>query len=246
MSGTGFDSLVGAIDRVLLVLKNHKAATISTRRFTQSFDVAIENWTSIKPSVIDSKLGSDLDQLLLSATVTAESTNPNVKLLKSKFNKARKLTRRLKLTYVARPFPPRYLELRAKSSAIGSAYSVFLDEAFNCWINGTLRAAIVIAWCALEAKLFDIYQSKWTIDEIKKLIPEANRNFLKVYDDLTYLSDDALLKGLRDASVLGSAEYRLLAKVCKTYRDLAAHASLRRGIFDDEVSASLGIIIEFM
>jgi hypothetical protein len=63
---------------------------------------------------------------------------------------------------------------------------------------------------------------------------------------LTYLSDDALLKGLRDASVVGSAEYRLLTKVCKTYRDLAAHASLRRDILDDEVSASLGIIIDFL
>jgi hypothetical protein len=242
MSATGFDSLISAVDSVLSILRSHKAATISNRRFKQAFDRVLDNWTSIK-FVVDLGTGSAIDDLIMSAMVTAESTNPSVRLLNSKCTKVRKLARTLKLS---RHLPTRYAELKAKSGAIPSAYMIFLDEAFDCWINGTLRAAIVTAWCALEAKLFDIYKSKWTIADIKKLVPEANRKAINVHDDLTYLSDDALLTGLRDASVLGSAEYRLLAKVCKTYRDLAAHASLKRGIYDDEVSASLAIIIEFL
>jgi hypothetical protein len=143
--------------------------------------------------------------------------------------------------------PPRYAELKAKCSTIpNQTYRDFMQESFRCWENGTRRAAIVMAWCALEAKLFDIYESKWTIEEIKDLMVEAKRSFIKVHDDLTYLSDDALLKGLKDNSVIGPAEYRLLSKVGKTYRDLAAHASLSRDILNDEVSASLGIIIDFL
>jgi hypothetical protein len=246
MSATEFDSLVAAVDTVLSSLKKHKASTISTLDFKQALENALERWASVK-SIVDPQEAELLDELLNSATVTAESSNPSVKLLKSRFEKIRKEVRRSKLSHVSRPLPQRYPELKAKSSSIqNQSYRTFLDEAFSCWTNRTLRAAIVTAWCALEAKIFDVYQSKWTIDQIKDLIPEAKRNFIKVHDDLTYLSDDALLKGLRDASVLGSAEYRLLSKVCKTYRDLAAHASLRREIVDDEVSASLGIMINFL
>jgi hypothetical protein len=37
-----------------------------------------------------------------------------------------------------------------------------------------------------------------------------------------------------------------LGKVCKTYRDLAAHASLKRNVLDDEISANLRIILDFL
>jgi len=178
---------------------------------------------------------------------TSESSRPSVTVLKSKFEKIRKYVRQSKLTFLSTNVPHRYAELSGQCAGIwNQVYRGFIEEALRCWINRTRRAAIVVAWCAVEAKVFDIYQNRWTIDEIKRLIPELNRHNIKIHDDLTYFSDDALLTGLRDMSVLQSAEFRLLTKVCKTYRDLAAHASLKRDILDDEVSASLGIMLEFL
>ena len=198
----------------------------------------------VKPHLSSS---NEIDELLHSAMRTAESTRPSVRVLKSRFEKIRKSVRQSKLTFLSTNLPPRYTELNRQSTQIwNQVYRGFIDEALRCWINGTRRAAVVIAWCAVEAKLFDIYKNKWTIDEIKQLVPDSNRHHIRIHDDLTYLSDDVLLTGLRDTSVLQSADYRLLTKVCKTYRDLAAHASLKRDILDDEVSASLRIMLDFL
>ena len=244
MSADDFDSLLDAVEKVLSVLKRHRRATISKEDFKAALEETLAAWAAVKPRLDSS---DELEAMFQSATKTAESTRPTVKLLRSKFAKIRKNVRDSKLSFLSTGLPPRYSELKKRTVGIRSGVCRgFLEEAFRCWINKTRRAAVVTAWCAVEARLFDVYRTTWSIDQIKSFIPEAKRHFIKIHDDLTYLSDDALLTGLRDNSVLGSAEYRLLGKVCKTYRDLAAHASLKRDIHDDEVSANLQIVLDFL
>jgi hypothetical protein len=204
----------------------------------------LNNWAVVKSS-LDSSTSERLEILFKSAMITAESTFPSVKLLRSRFDKIRKCVRESKLSFLS-SLPQRFSDLKAQCNKVGNqVYRGFLEESFRCWSSKARRASIVIGWCAVESKLFEIY-GKWTIDQIKAFLDDANRRHIRFHDDLTYLSDDSLLTGLRVQSILSSADYRLLTKVCKTYRDLAAHASLQRDIHDDEVSASLRIMIDFL
>lgn len=239
-----FDSLLEALDNLLSLLRRHPKATISSRNFKRDLEDTLQRWAAVKPLLSSP---NEIDEIVQSAMHTAESTRPSVRVLRSEFEKIRRSVRQSKLTFLSTNVPHRYTELSRQCAGIwNQVYRGFIEEALRCWTNRTRRAAVVVAWCAVEAKLFDIYKNRWSVDEIKRLIPDANRHYIRIHDDLTYLSDDVLLTGLRDMSVLQSAEYRLLTKVCKTYRDLAAHASLKRDILDDEVSASLGIMLEFL
>ena len=82
--------------------------------------------------------------------------------------------------------------------------------------------------------------------QIKTLVKEANRKDILDYDDLTTVSDAYLLKGLRKARLLTPTEYKVLDGVCNTYRNLAAHAGVRKTITDAEVSSAVENMIAFL
>ena len=84
------------------------------------------------------------------------------------------------------------------------------------------------------------------MQQIKNLVPEANRKEIQVVDDLTTISDAYLLRGLRNARLLTSTEFKILDGVCATYRNIAAHASQKKSITDAEVSSAVENMIEFL
>lgn len=239
-------------DKILEIreaLRIHRKATVYDSRIQAMFgeldalrSVVIQD---LRSNGLET-LFSGSDDSLKTLIGTASGTRPNKSRLMSQLKSGELAIRKLKTTLEAQSAPPDYyrLKLRVDSLQDGVLREI-LEEAFRCWWITSTRACIVLSWCAVEAKIFDIYR-RWTIPKIKTLDPELNRNKIKVHEDLATVPDAYLLRGLRKARVLTPTEYNILNGVCNTYRGIAAHAGRRKPLEDSEVSTTVGNMIDFV
>jgi len=242
--------LLEKILEIKVALRTHRGASVYDERLLRMFDdldalrnVAKQEFRSAGLA----KIYCDSDDKLEVLRKTSKGTRPSKSRLKSQLKSAESAIRTLKTTVESQVTPQDYHRLKQRVDSLqNSVYREILEEAFRCWKIGSCRACIVVSWCAVEAKIFDIYRSKWTIDEIKQLVPEANRNEIQAHDDLTTVSDSYLLRGLQKAHLLTPTDYRILDKVCNTYRGIAAHAGQRKLLEDSEVSTTVGNMIDFL
>jgi len=242
--------LLEKIAEIKAALRTHRRKTVYDERLLRMFDdldalrkVTEEEFRSTGFAKIYCDLGIRLDSLIKAS----KGSRPSKTRLKSQLKSAESAIRILRTTIESRSTPQGYPRLKQRVDSIqNSVYRDFLQEALRCWRIGSCRACIVVSWCAVEAKIFDIYREKFTIDKIKKLVPEADRREIHVPDDLTTVSDSYLLQGLQRADVLTPTDYRILDKVCNTYRGIAAHAGRRKPIEDTEVSVIVGNMIDFL
>jgi len=242
--------LLEKILEIKVALRTHRKATVYDERLLRMFDDldALRNVAKQEfRSAGFAKICCDSDNKLEVLRKTSKGTRPSKSRLKSQLKSAESAIRTLKTTIESQATPQDYHRLKQRVDSLqNNVYHEILEEAFRCWKIGSRRACIVVSWCAVEAKIFDIYRSKWTIDEVKKLVPEANRNEIHVHDDLTTVSDSYLLRGLQKARLVTPTDYRILDKVCNTYRGIAAHAGQRKALTDAEVSSSVENMIVFL
>jgi len=231
-------------------LRAHRKATVYDAKLLDKFDDLNALWGVAKQE-LESLGSADLytvpEQKFEAIRKSASGTRPNKARLKSQIKQAATAVRALKIKLETQATPQDYLRLKVRVDALtDDVLREIMQEAFRCWKIWSRRACIVLSWCAVEAKIFNTYRSKWTMAEIKKLVHEADRKEIQVHDDLTTVSDAYLLKGLRDARLLTPTEYKVLDGVCNTYRNLAAHAGARKPITDAEVSSAVENMIAFL
>jgi hypothetical protein len=246
-SGT-LPKLNDKLSEIKEALRAHRKATVYDAKLLDKFNELNALWGVVKQE-LESFGSADLcaapEQKFEAIRKTATGTRPSKTRLKLLTKQASTAVSTLKIKLDSQSTPHDYLRLKVKVDALADdVLGEIMQEAFRCW-KPSRRACIVLSWCAVEAKMFNIYR-RWTIPEIKKLVHEADRKEIQTQDDLTTVSDAHLLKGLRDARLLTPSEYKVLDGVCNTYRNLAAHAGAKRVITDAEVSSAVENMITFL
>jgi hypothetical protein len=231
-------------------LRAHRKATVYGEKLVSMFDDLNALWNVAKQEFASlglADLCADADDKFEAIRKTARGTRPSKARLKSQIKQAATAVRALKIKVESQATPQDYPRLKVRADSLkDDVLREIVQEAFRCWKIGSRRACIVLSWCAVEAKIFNVYRSKWTMAQIKKQVPEANRKEIQVFDDLTTVSDAYLLRGLRDARLLTPTDYKVLDGVCNTYRNIAAHAGARKPISDAEVSSAVENMIAFL
>jgi len=231
-------------------LKAHRKATVYESRLLGLLSDLHSMWSVTKREVESQglqELCSEPDNSFQAIQRIAAGTRPKKSRLTVEVRKAEAAIRDLRIKVETQAVPQDYVRLKVRVDALqNDILQGILQEAFRCWRIGSRRACIVLSWCAVEAKIFDLYRSRWNMQQIKNLVPQANRKEIQVVDDLTTISDAYLLRGLRNARLLTPTEFKILDGVCATYRNIAAHASQKKLITDAEVSSVVENMIEFL
>jgi hypothetical protein len=209
-SGT-LSKLSDKLSEIEEALRAHRKATVYDAKLLGKFDDLSALWGVAKQELEflgSAELYAAPEQKFETIGKTASGTRPSKARLKSQIRQAATAVRALKIKLKTQATPQDYLRLKVRVDALtDDVLREIVQEAFRCWKIWSRRACIVLSWCAVEAKIFNIYRSKWTLPQIKKLVPESNRKEIQVFDDLTTVSDAYLLRGLRDARLLAPTEF---------------------------------------
>jgi hypothetical protein len=230
-------------------LRAHRTATVYDEKLIGMFDDLNALWNVAKQELDSLGLAgfcSDADGKFEAIRKTAMGTRPSKARLKFQTKQATTAVRAIKIKVESQATPQDYPRLKVKVDSLkDDVIREILQEAFRCWGIWSRRACIVLCWCGVEAKMFSIYR-RWTIPQIKRIVPESNRKEIQNFDDLTTVSDAYLLRGLRNERLLTPTEYKVLDGVCNTYRNIAAHAGAKKTITDAEVSSAVENMIAFL